>query len=283
LFPYYKIVKNSKQKNNEFIFAKSNNSLSSLSIIKTIGYPFTELDKVDSTNNYAFDRLQANLAAHGAAFFSHTQTAGKGQRGKVWETQPGSNIILSVTLDMSFLSVNKQFLLSMAVALASHDFFSKYAGDETKIKWPNDIYWRDRKAGGILIESLVTSGKPIIGSWKWAVVGIGMNINQTSFPGNLANPVSLKQITGKDFNTITLAKELCICLEYRFQQLKAAESKKLSAAYNKQLYKVHETVRLKKENAAFLCQIEGVKKNGQLMVSGASQDSFSFGEVEWVL
>lgn len=257
--------------------------MSSSSIINTIGYPFTELDEVDSTNNYAFDRLQANLAVHGAAFFAHAQTAGKGQRGKVWETQPGSNIILSVTLDMSFLSIGKQFLLSAAAALAVHDFFSKYAGDETKIKWPNDIYWRDRKAGGILIESSVSSGKPIIGSWKWAMVGIGININQTSFSKGLANPISLKQITGKDFDVVALAKGLCSCLEYRYQQLKNTEAKQLLTAYNQHLYKLHQTVRLKKENAAFICCIEGVNKNGQLLVSGAAKESFSFGEVEWVL
>ena len=257
--------------------------MSSSSIINTIGYSFTELDEIDSTNNYAFDRLQANLAAHGSAFFAHAQTAGKGQRGKVWETQPGSNIVLSVTLDMSFLSVGKQFLLSAAVALAVHDFYSKYAGDETKIKWPNDIYWRDRKAGGILIESSVMSGKPIIGSWKWAVVGIGININQTKFSKHLVNPVSLKQITGKSFDAVALAKELCVCLEQRYQQLKQGELKKIITEYNLQLYKLHQQVRLKKENAAFVCKVEGVNKNGQLLVSGAAKENFSFGEVEWVL
>ena len=257
--------------------------MSSISIINTIGYPFTELDEIDSTNNYAFDQLQANLAAHGAAFFAHKQTAGKGQRGKQWETQPNSNLILSVILDMSFFSVNKQFLLSAAMALAVHDFFNKYAGDETKIKWPNDIYWRDRKAGGILIESSITAGKPIIGSWKWAVVGIGININQTSFPTNLVNPVSLKQITGKSYDTVTLAKELCHCLEFRYQELKNGESKKSIDTYNLHLYKKQETVRLKKENAAFKCKIEGVNKKGMLLVTGAAKESFTFGEVSWVL
>lgn len=257
--------------------------MSSSSIINTIGYPFTELTEVDSTNNYAFDRLQANLAAHGSAFFAYSQTAGKGQRGKVWETEPGANIVLSVILDMSFLSIGKQFLLGAASALAVHDIFSKYAGDETKIKWPNDIYWRDRKAGGILIESSVSTGKPIIGRWKWAVVGMGININQTSFSKKLANPVSLKQITGKNFDAVALAKELCSCLESRYQQLKNAEAKKLLVSYNQQLYKLGKTVRLKKENAAFNCCIEGVNKNGQLIVNGASKENFSFGEVEWVL
>ena len=257
--------------------------MSSSSTINTIGHPFVELDEVDSTNNYAFDKLQANLAAHGTAFFAHAQTKGKGQRGKAWNAEPDSNIILSVTLDTSFLSMHQQFLLSIAVALAGYDLFSKYAGEETKIKWPNDIYWRDRKAGGILIESSVTTNKADKAVWKWAVAGIGININQTVFPKNLVNPVSLKQITGKNFNTILLAKELCVCLQKRFSELKKGFDKKQLQEYNSYLYKLHQTVRLKKKNAAFHCVIEGVNVKGELMVSGAAQENFVWGEVEWQL
>ena len=255
----------------------------SSSTINTIGSPFIELDAVDSTNNYAFDKLQANLAAHGTAFFAHAQTEGRGQRGKVWNTEKGSNIILSVILDTSFISIHQQFLLSVAVALSAHDFYSKYAGDETKIKWPNDIYWRDSKAGGILIESNIKTNSSGGKVWKWAVVGLGININQTNFAKHLINPVSLKKITGKNYNTISLAKELCGCLQKRFDELKKGRTKKQLKEYNSHLYKLHQPVRLKKKNISFNCVIEGINANGELMVSGASQDSFVWGEVEWQL
>jgi len=264
-----------------FIFAKSNNLLPSAPTINTIGYPFIELISVDSTNNYAFDKLQENLAAHGMAIFAHKQTGGKGQRGKAWETEPGSNIILSVILDTSSLSISQQFPFSAAMALAAYNFFSYYAGEETKIKWPNDIYWRDRKAGGILIESSIMNRPSLIGSWKWAVVGMGININQTVFPEYLPNPVSLKQIKGKDFDIVTLAKELCHCIEIRFQQLKNGKEEELLALYNHHLYKQKQRVRLKKGNVAFTCTVEGVSDDGQLLVSGAMQDRFVFGEIEW--
>lgn len=257
--------------------------MASSSTINTIGQPFIELDVVDSTNNYAFDKLQANLAAHGAAFFANAQIAGKGQRGKIWNTQPGSNIILSTTLDTSFISIHQQFSLSVAMALAAHDFFSKYAGEETKIKWPNDIYWRDRKAGGILIESSIKTNASGITVWKWAVVGMGININQTNFPDHLHNPVSLKMITGNDFKAIDLAKELCSFLQTRFVELQKGDTKKQLEEYNERLFKKHETVRLKKSNAAFNCVIESVNANGELIVSGAAQESFVWGEVEWQL
>src|ERR1043166_10157738 len=73
----------------------------------------------------------------------------------------------------------------------------------------NDLYWQGRKAGGILIDNIVMSQETGVGSWKWAIVGIGININQTSFSNDLPNPVSLKQITGKNYDPLTLARELC--------------------------------------------------------------------------
>lgn len=249
------------------------------SVAKTpIGQPFMELAVVESTNIYAMDLLQANLAGHGTAVFAHQQTAGKGQRGKSWTGEPGLNIALSVMMDCSSFTITRQFPLSSMVALACHDFFSGYAGDETRIKWPNDLYWRDRKAGGILIENLVRGNK-----WQGAVVGIGININQVVFSELLKNPVSLKQITGKTFRPVELARELCACLEKRWQQLKSGDESGLLADYNRQLYKRGEEVMLRTGNHFFQGRIEEVTAAGELCVSGGLQDRFRFGELEWVI
>ena len=235
-----------------------------------------ELTVVESTNIYAMECLQANLAAHGAVFFAHYQTAGKGQRGKTWSGEPGSNIAMSVIVDCSPFSLTNQFPLSVMVAVACHDLFNKYATDDTFIKWPNDVYWRDRKAGGILIENQVRGDK-----WNAAVVGIGMNINQTLFPEGLKNPVSLKQIMGKDHDTVAIAKELCEYLEIRYVQLKNGGFENLLAHYNTHLFKRDEKVRLKNNSAAFYCTVKGVSKDGDLLVADGPKDSFRFGEVEW--
>lgn len=256
----------------------------SIPTINTIGEPFIELSTVDSTNNYALDKIQENLAAHGMVIFAHEQTAGKGQRGKAWNTATSSNIILSVILNTTSLSVAQQFPFSAAMALGAFDLFSKYAGDETKIKWTNDIYWRDRKAGGILIETKMAGDvSQKTAGWNWAVVGIGLNINQTIFPEHLPNPVSLQQITGKSFNPITLARELCTFLGNRFAAINSGQQKEIIKDYNTHLYKRGETVRLKKQNAAFYCNIEAVNERGELLVSGTAKDSFIFGEVEWII
>jgi len=237
-----------------------------------------ELTEVESTNIYAMEQLQANLAGHGAAYFAHNQTGGKGQHGKRWITEPGSHLAMTVVLDCSFLSISQQFSLSVMAALGTYDFFNKYAGEETRIKWPNDMYWRDRKAGGILIETQVRGS-----IWHGSVVGIGINLNQVHFPGSLPNPVSLKQITGKDFNTVAMAKELCENLETRYQELKAGDYKEQLAQYNELLFKRGLEVKLKKDNIVFNCVIKGVSETGELLVSGGLLNSFRFGEVEWVL
>ena len=137
-----------------------------------IGKPFIELPTVESSNNYATRQVQAHLAGHGATWFAYNQTKGKGQRGNTWTTHPGQNIILTTVIEPIHLKLADQFILSAAVAVACYDFFSSYALDETSIKWPNDIYWKDRKAGGILIENILQGT-----DWKYAIVGIAININ----------------------------------------------------------------------------------------------------------
>ncbi len=243
-----------------------------------IGQPFIQFDTIASTNSYAIDKIQANLAAHGIAYFAHHQTEGKGQRGKKWHTEKGANIILSVIVDCSLLPIHQQFKLSAAVALACHDFFSQFAGDETTIKWPNDIYWRDRKAAGILIENIVRGI-----NWSYAVIGIGMNINQTSFSPEAKNAVSLKQITGKQFDSINMAKTLCLCLNERYVQALTSDFKTILTDYNSKLYKAKQQVTLKKSSATFSCTIDGVNDYGQLIVQAATNETFDFGEVEWVI
>ena len=265
-----------------------------------IGKPFIKLQSIDSTNKYAMALIHGDLlpdgqgeAQHGMAIFAHEQTAGKGQRGKNWVSQNGANIALSILLNPYPLSVTDQFKLSVCVAVSILDLFTKYAGDETKIKWPNDLYWRDRKAGGILIENIVRSSdaegesKNLIANppsnWKWSVVGIGININQASFPNDLPNPVSLKQITGKTFEPIVLAKELCSIIEKNYQSLIGEDFQVLFNKYQTHLYKKDEKVKLKKGNRVFETTIKGVSETGHLITQHSIEERFEFGEVEWFL
>ena len=244
-----------------------------------IGEPFWNLSEVDSTNNYAMRQVQAQMAVHGATWFAHYQNAGKGQRGKGWNAGYGQNIIMSCLLEPNFIDIDNQFLLNATVALACFDFFNSYSGDNTSIKWPNDIYWKDRKAGGILIENVVL-GKKL----KFSIAGMGININQTLFPANLPNPVSLKEITGKSFDVIALAKELCQALDDRWDQLNSGKHEQLRDEYLKHLYKLGETATFRKNNQLFNGIVTGVNKNGELLIiDNGKASAISYGSIEWVL
>jgi BirA family biotin operon repressor/biotin-[acetyl-CoA-carboxylase] ligase len=254
-------------------------------------YAFTVLNSVDSTNNYAMARVHAGLAKHGDAFFAMVQTGGKGQRGKNWHTGNGQNIAISIIAEPKPLQVAEQFKLSAAVALACYDFFKSYAGDETAVKWPNDIYWRDRKAGGILIENVIGKNKLQNNKqtdlsqniWKYAVVGIGVNINQSVFDKELNNVVSLKQVTGKEFDVIELAKELQQAVLEKIDHLNTVYFDTILAAYNASLYKRNCMVKLKRGAIEFETMIKAVTAEGRLYTSDIIDNYFDFGEVQWII
>jgi BirA family biotin operon repressor/biotin-[acetyl-CoA-carboxylase] ligase len=244
-----------------------------------IGHSFIELESVDSTNNYAMARAVARTLQHGTLVFAHEQWAGKGQRGRSWTTQPGENIILSAVLEPVALPSTAGFALSVAVALACHDLFSHYAGPEsTTIKWPNDLYWNDRKAGGILIENHFKGDQ-----WVYAIAGMGININQVEFPPTARNPVSLRQITGKTFDSLQMAQELGVFLDKRYTELETGGAVAQLQQYNHHLYGLGREVRLKKENAVFKTLVKGVNTQGELLTKDVMERRFTFGEVEWLI
>lgn len=244
-----------------------------------IGHAFIELESVDSTNNYAMARATAGEARHGTLFFAYDQWAGKGQRGRTWTSTPGENIVLSAVLEPVAFHPSQAFALSVCVALACYDLFSPLAGPEpTSIKWPNDLYWNDRKAGGILIENHFQGDR-----WPLAIAGIGININQVLFPPGARNPVSLRQITGRTFPAVELARGLGTCLDRRYTALTAGEGAAQLEEYNTRLYRRGQTVRLKKDSAVFETVVSGVSAQGLLLTRDVLERQFAFGEVEWVI
>jgi BirA family biotin operon repressor/biotin-[acetyl-CoA-carboxylase] ligase len=244
-----------------------------------IGNSFIELESVDSTNNYAMALATAGKAPHGTLIFAHEQWAGRGQRGRTWTSTPGENIVLSAVLEPVAFPPQSAFGLSVCVALACRDFFSVYAGsDVTTIKWPNDLYWNDRKAGGILIENHIQGDR-----WSYAIAGIGININQVEFPPTAKNPVSLRQITGRRFDAVTMARELGGCLDRRYAQWEGGGAPALLESYNTVLYRRGEEVRLRKDNAVFTTRVVRVSPQGQLLTRDVLDRQFDFGEVEWII
>lgn len=162
--------------------------------LETFRYPLIALEETDSTNQY-ISQLCNNLKEDVAELTTVTaefQTSGKGQRGNTWEAEKGKNLLFSFVLYPTFLEARRQFILSQMVSLAIKEELSRWSDDIT-IKWPNDIYWKDKKICGILIENEI-AGHHI----ERSIAGIGININQETFHSDAPNPVSLKQITGRE-------------------------------------------------------------------------------------
>jgi len=238
---------------------------------------FSILDSVDSTNNYAMAQVRAGLASHGRAWFAHNQTAGKGQRGKGWQSNPGDNILLSILIKPSERTDPNRFIFNAAIALTCIRFLHSLTTISFNIKWPNDIYWNDRKAGGILIENIIQGNQ-----WKWSVIGIGINVNQTLFTSITGNPVSLKNITGRSFDTIALAKLLHTTILESIDQNKMSPVK-IMQDYNSLLYKKDVEIQLRKNNVVFKTYIKEVDEFGRLLTHDEINRSFISGEVEWII
>lgn len=257
------------------------------------GTPFIELQSVDSTNKYAMALIHEGMAQHGTVLYAHEQTAGKGQRGRSWLSEKGKSLTFSIIISPGEIPLNNQFLLSAATALGVMDFFSIYLTQKAKIKWPNDIYLDDRKAGGILIENVLSvggkdlkeeiQGKQLTGDpkWKWAVIGIGININQTIFSEEITRAISLKMVTGNSYDPMKLYKELIVHIGNRLILAYEGDHEQLMEKYNRYLFKKDQIAKLRKDNRVFETLVLGVDRYGQLITRHAVEEKFSFGEVSW--
>lgn len=163
---------------------------------------FISLPEADSTNSY-ISRNIADMVGN-TVVSTDCQTAGRGQRGNSWESEPMKNLTFSILLRPENFPANRQFAISEAVAVAVVNAVKKCCGVELEIKWPNDIYFKDKKICGILIEHAVM-GSNIMHT----IAGVGLNVNQQQFFSDAPNPVSLLQILKKETDRDALLKEIC--------------------------------------------------------------------------
>ncbi|MGB1242491.1 MAG: biotin--[acetyl-CoA-carboxylase] ligase [Chitinophagales bacterium] len=251
-----------------------------------MGKVLIHLDKIDSTNKYATQLLKNEELREGTIISADHQFAGKGQRGNTWLTQAGENITMSVVFYPRFLLAYQQFLLSQSIALAIQSFASEILGEGVCIKWPNDIYYHDRKITGILIENSL-SGKNISSS----VVGIGINVNQTHFNPSLQYATSLQQITGRIYDIPQLIQQLAGHIEARYLQLKARRFEAIRQDFLSKMYRFNEWHSFEDvaTNMPFVGKIVEVQKDGRLVIEvkeisgGYNKKVFGFKEVRFVI
>ena len=159
--------------------------------------------ELDSTNAY-LQRQQSERDICNWVVSTDEQTAGKGMGSNGWESEVGKNLTFSLAVDVSFLPAERQFLLSEAVALGLYEtLIPLIPVEKLHIKWPNDIYYENRKLAGILINSTIKANMMDV-----SIIGIGLNVNQIQFQDWPTHPISLKQITGKEYDLQPLLEQV---------------------------------------------------------------------------
>jgi BirA family biotin operon repressor/biotin-[acetyl-CoA-carboxylase] ligase len=235
--------------------------------VNIIGSNIIRLIETSSTNEYAVSLLSNIKHIEGAIVVSDFQKKGKGQGKNIWISEKGANILISILVAPKFLEIDKQFFLSIAVSLAILRTLKKYTKSKCKIKWPNDLYVNDKKICGILIQNSL-GGKEI----KNSIIGIGLNVNQTSFVG-LGNATSLKLESGNEFDKEIILKTLIEDLNYYYNILKLEKYNLLKQEYENNLYKKNILTNYKLASGKLIQGfIRGIKPSGQLILVSENQE-----------
>ena len=237
---------------------------------------FNILDTVDSTNNYAMGRISDGLAQNGEAWFTYEQTQGRGQMGKSWNSERSENLLMSIIIKPNPPIFENIFHFNACISIIVRGFIQNFVEEPVFIKWPNDIYISDRKAGGMLIENRF-QGK----EWNWSVIGLGINVNQKKFDSEF-QAVSLSTLSNKKHDPETLARslhqEIIACLSSgAFSDMDEAIKR-----YNGYLYKKNEKVKLMIHDTNHICKIIGVCNDGMLKIEVEGRiNKVRNGEIVW--
>lgn len=215
------------------------------------------IDETDSTNRWLKDWLVAESemkAKNYLVVVTEYQTAGRGCGSNTWESERGKNLTFSILIRPQNMPASLQFHISMAMSLAICEALGTIVGD-LSIKWPNDIYWRDSKIAGMLIEHT------LVGAYvKDSIIGVGLNVNQRVFHSDAPNPVSLWQISGHETDRSQLLHNILEAFEQYLLQDNIREK------YLIQLYRRRDFYPYCDKNGAFMARIITVEPDGQLLL-----------------
>ncbi|GAF01660.1 bifunctional protein BirA [Saccharicrinis fermentans DSM 9555 = JCM 21142] len=230
------------------------------------------------STNTKLKALKANVPEF-TIVITDKQTAGKGQAGNYWESEANKNLTFSLLLKPIYIEIQDQFIISKAVALGIIHVFKDFSQDFS-IKWPNDIYYRDKKIGGILIENTIS--RTTISD---SIVGIGLNINQEYFTSDAPNPISLKNISGQDFELITILSKVVHAITAYVNDIKCGNSAKLNQLYLNNLYRRQGFHLYKDHHGEFMAQITGINEYGhlQLKTQTGEKRTYAFKEVTFII
>lgn len=243
-----------------------------------IGNNIIKLDAVDSTNTYAATLLKNQKHPEGLVITAIYQTSGRGQMGTIWHSAPGESLTFSVILMPTFLKVEQQFLLSMAISLGLVEYLKIKSVTNGIIKWPNDVLVNRKKIAGILIENSLKGNQ-----MTHSVVGIGVNIN-SGIIGLPETATSLQLETGRHYDLEAELYEICHHLNKYYLMLRTGKFSSIKTAYMEHLLGFHSPVELVKNQVKTVAKVKQVEDNGSILLEDLSGKKFiaGFKEYEWL-
>ncbi len=234
-------------------------------------YTLYFIDSISSTNSWMQSQ---NIDSDGlkVVLSADYQTSGKGMGDHVWYSEKGKNLLFSIGINAVEIPAAEQFLLTQIIALSIVDELEKIInGPGISIKWPNDIYFNDRKMGGILISNTIRAAK-----LDQSIIGVGLNINQMSFPDWIPRPVSLQQITGREYDHIEILKSILHNFAKRFEQTNDSRGRDLlKQDYHNKLYCLGSWNNYEIDGKIYELKIEGVGEYGLLMLTNRHGETIS--------
>lgn len=222
------------------------------------------LPETTSTNTYLAGLCDRIPQPELTCIYSSYQTSGRGQRGNSWESEPGANLLFSFVTYPTFLEAGRQFLLSQITALALTNVLSDYTED-ISIKWPNDIYWKDKKICGTLIENDLTGT-----SISRSISGTGVNLNQKRFLSDAPNPVSLTQITGQTYSPADILRQIMQRISWYYRLLQDGHDAEIAQRYKQALYRKEGLYAYRDQEGSFLARILDIEPSGRLVLEDSN-------------
>jgi BirA family biotin operon repressor/biotin-[acetyl-CoA-carboxylase] ligase len=252
-----------------------NNTFSTL----FVGQNLIKLTSVDSTNSF-LKRMVSNSEPlpEGTVIMAENQFEGRGQVNNIWHAEPGKNLTFSIFLLPSFLQPSEQFILNIAISIGIYRALRPFTGEGLSVKWPNDIYYKDSKIGGVLIENIIAGN-----SIRACIAGIGINVNQEVFHEDLrGRAASLYQILQKNVDLLWLLTEICSQIEAVYLKVRSGNYSNLRNEYLNMLYRFNRKSTYRQNGEPFEGTIIDVSSTGLLIIETSEEiKSYNFKEIEF--
>lgn len=226
-------------------------------------------DEINSTNVYLYDKISEKNDISDTVVVAAHQTAGRGMDKNRWESEAGKNLLFSIALNVNFLEAENQFKISQAVSVAIVETLSQFVDNQNLfIKWPNDIYFGDKKLAGMLIQNTIEGRMMGV-----SIIGIGLNVNQIEFSSDIPNPISLKQISGEDFDLENLLNLLIKNIKSSVEGLRIKENQiAINEKYISKAYRYRQWADYLYKNKVKSMIINGFDYYGRLILEDQSGD-----------